>query len=89
MLLMLASVGKARADEFEVALTAGLREEYNSNIFFSADDGVDDLVTTVAAGLTASDRTETLSWFLKAEAAPFFYLDFDELNDVDQDYQGG
>jgi hypothetical protein len=76
-------ITEAEADNFQVLPSVLVREEYNDNIFLSAEDEIDDFITTIAGTLEISNRTERLDASLFGRVAPFFYKDNDELDDTD------
>ena len=90
LLVLLLSISgfSALADEFQIIPSIAVRQEHNSNIFYTYDDVEDDQITTVIPGLELRERTERLDLNLKGRIAPFFYWDNDDLNDIDQDYRG-
>jgi len=76
------------ADEFKLIPSIAVRGEYNDNIFYTADDTEDDFITTISAGLELIERTERVDLNLSALVSPFFCNDYNELDDVDQNYRG-
>jgi hypothetical protein len=76
------------ADEFQLVPTVALREEYNDNIFFNSSNTESDFITTIGGSLELIERTERLDMNLFGGVAPFFYADFNELDDTDQNYNG-
>jgi len=76
------------ADEFKLIPSIAVREEFNDNLFFTENDEKDDYVTTVLAGLELIERTQRLDLYLSATVSPFYYADYDEFDDVDQNYLG-
>ena len=76
------------ADEFKLIPSIAVREEFNDNLFFTENDEKDDYITTVSAGLELIERTQRLDLDLSAKVSPFFYADYDDLDDVDQNYSG-
>lgn len=87
-LVMVCSALGARADDFKITPSVALRQEFNSNLFFSFNDETDDYITTLIVSVAAENRTERLDFKLDASARPFFQEENDELNAVDQTYQG-
>ena len=85
-MLILANVSEA--EDFQIIPSLAVRQEYNSNIFFSESDKEDDFITTISPGLEISEKTELLDMDLVGRVAPFFYWHNSGLNDVDQDYRG-
>lgn len=78
----------AGAGEFDVTPNLSLREEYNDNIFFSAEEKEGDFITTFLAGLEGSRRTERVNARLGAELGVLDYADHSDLDSVDQHYRG-
>jgi len=76
------------ADEFKLIPSVGVREEFNDNIFYTANDTVDDFITTIRLGLELIERTERLDLNISATVSPFFYADLTDLDDIDQNYRG-
>ena len=76
------------ADEFKLIPSLAVRGEYNDNIFYTADDEVDDHITTISAGLELIERTERFDLDLSATVSPFYYADYSDFNEVDQNYRG-
>ncbi len=70
-----------------VIVSLGLKEEYNDNIFFDADDEEDDYITTISPGIELSRSHERTSASLKGVLDIGRYADNDELDDVDQLYK--
>lgn len=63
-------------------------EEYNDNIFMTAIDETDDVISTVSPGLELVEKTERLDASIKGLIDALAYSDNDELNAVDQRYFG-
>jgi len=78
----------ASADGFNLIPSIALREEFNDNIFFSVEDEVDDLITTISAGLDIVEKSERTDSYLKVRLDDNIYADNDDLNAVDQYYLG-
>ncbi|MHC4593568.1 MAG: hypothetical protein ACYS19_01315 [Planctomycetota bacterium] len=78
----------ASADGFNLIPSIALREEFNDNIFFSVEDEVDDLITTISAGLDIVENSERVDADLKGRLDKNIYADNDDLNAVDQYYLG-
>lgn len=83
VLISLSLLINAKADEFEIIPSVLVREEYNSNIFFTKDDKTDDYITTLAGSLEMVERTERLDANLYGRVAPFWYADNSDLDDTD------
>lgn len=80
--------GISSAAQTELRTTAGVREEYNDNIFFRADNEESDFITTGILGLDLKAATERLTSAWGAEWQGFYYLDNHDLSDVDHQYDG-
>jgi len=78
----------AAADDREIDLFLGAKEEYNDNIFFTSDDTVDDFITTLSGGLKFLNRTERTDLFLSAIVERLLYSDNNDLDATDQYYKG-
>ncbi|MCG6533335.1 MAG: hypothetical protein L7F78_01300 [Syntrophales bacterium LBB04] len=68
--------------------SAGLREEYNDNIFFSTSQPERDFITTLSGGLALQERTERLDLSLTGHVDPRFYVRNPSLNAVDHSSTG-
>jgi hypothetical protein len=86
--LMFVYASEIMADEFKLIPSLAVRGEYNDNLFFTENDEKDDYITTVSARLELIERTQRLDLDLSATVSPFFYADYDDLDDVDQNYLG-
>jgi hypothetical protein len=86
--LLIVAVVDVRADEFKLTPSIAVRQEYNTNIFFDAENEEDDFVTRIKPGLELINRTERLDLKLAGFVTPYVYWDTDELNSVDQEYNG-
>jgi hypothetical protein len=78
----------ADGGERKLIPSIALREEYNDNIFLSEDEE-DDFITTITPSLRFQRRTERFNGRLGARLDVLSYADLDELNHVDQAYNGG
>jgi hypothetical protein len=78
----------AGADGFNLIPSIALREEFNDNIFFSVEDEVDDLITTISAGLDIVEKNERVDTNFKGRLDKNIYADNDDFNAVDQYYFG-
>ena len=76
------------ADDFRVITNASVRGEYNDNIFFSRDNKVYDFITTASMGIEVRNRTERLTAMLKCRFDGLDYADNNELNDIEEYYDG-
>ena len=77
-----------KADDFKLTPSVGVKGEYNDNLFFDTSNEVDDTITTLFGGLALLNRTERLDLDLSARLDGVMYADNDELDDVDQFYNG-
>ena len=78
---------KGKADPARLELAFGLRQEYNDNIFFDANNPESDFITT---GIFAADlgyETERLQAHAVGRWEGYTYLDNNDLDDVDQEYR--
>ena len=55
------TVTGAYGDEFKIIPSVSVREEYDDNVFYTSSDEKDDFITTAAAMLELSQRTERLN----------------------------
>ncbi len=78
----------ARGDERKIVATASVRDEYNSNVFFSSGQKTDSFITTVSPGLDFSNRTERLDTGLGVDLHGQLYSTDKDLNAVAQGYRG-
>lgn len=76
------------ADNDNLVLSVGLKEEYLDNIFFDSDDKIDDYITTLSTGIELRKRTERLKAGLKGLFDAVVYVDNNDLNNLDQYYKG-
>ncbi|MEA2083330.1 MAG: hypothetical protein U9O82_03620 [Thermodesulfobacteriota bacterium] len=88
VLFLVLTAQNSAADDFRVITNASVRGEYNDNIFFSRDNKVDDFITTASMGIQVRERTERLSALLKCRIDGLDYADNDELNDIEEYYDG-
>lgn len=82
------SVPAARADEKKVTPSLGVREEYNDNLFLTADNQVDDLITTVSPGLAYSQRNERGQIDLLGRINSVRYSERNDLDSTDREVKG-
>ena len=78
----------AWGDEFRFTPSLGVKDEYNSNIFFSTSDRTDSFILTVSPRLEVSERTERLDALLDAGVSQLIYSSDRELDTLDQRYRG-
>lgn len=79
---------QGRAEESNIIPFLELREEYNDNIFFSVEDTVSDLITTVSPGIDFERRTERLNAVVTGKLNQLLYLDNSALNATDVYFLG-
>jgi hypothetical protein len=87
-LLALALPGQVLGDDFRILPSLSVREEYNSNLYFSASDIKRDFITTLSPGVKLIEKTERLNSELLAQIDRREYIDNRELNATDQTYKG-
>jgi predicted porin len=75
-------------NEFRLVPSIFVREEYNDNVFFAANDIKRDFVTTISPGLKMVNNTEKLETNLLARLDRFDYADNREFSATDQLYNG-
>jgi predicted porin len=75
-------------NEFRVVPSISVKEEYNDNIFFTANDINRDFVTTISPSLEMVNNTEKLETNLLARLDRFDYADNREISATDQMYNG-
>jgi len=82
-------IPQGRADDSNIIPFIELTEEYNDNIFFSVQDTVSDLITTISPGIEFVRRTERLSAFFNGNLNQLLYLNETDLNATDVFFIGG
>ena len=85
---MLFSSMPTAADDRELDVYLGAKEEYNDNIFFTSDDTVNDFITTLSGGLKFLNQTERTDLQLSAILERLLYAQEKDLNATDQYYKG-
>jgi predicted porin len=78
----------AWGNEFRIVPSVSVKEEYNSNIFFSTADIKEDYITTLSPGLEMVNRTERLDTDLLARLGRLDYSNNRGLNATNQAYNG-
>ena len=78
----------AVGNEFRLVPSISLKEEYNSNIFLSANDKKDDFITTLSPGIEIVDRTERLDTDVLLRPDRIEYISNRNLSATDQTYNG-
>ena len=86
---MLICGANAFADGDKLVVSLKLKEEYNDNIFFNADNEMDDYITTVSPGVELRRSYERTYASLKGLFDVAMYTDNSDLNNVDQLYTAG
>jgi hypothetical protein len=71
----------------QLKLSLGLRQEYNDNIFFDADDETSDFITTGIFTVDLGHVAERLEVHAIGHWEAYTYRDNSELDDVNQDYR--
>ena len=82
------SGGVGLAADRRVGLSLDVTEKYNDNIFYTADDEIDDYITVVTGELTLSRRSERSDAGLSALVRNSFYAEEHDLDGLDQYYAG-
>jgi predicted porin len=75
-------------NEFRLVPSIFVREEYNDNVFFVANDIKRDFVTTISPGLEMVNNTDRLETNLMARLSRIDYADNRESSATDQLYNG-
>lgn len=78
----------AGADQRRLVVSLGAGERYNDNIFFTSDDEIDDYITALSGELEFINRTERLDLTFLGRAVNQDYADNDDLDGLDQYYNG-
>jgi hypothetical protein len=76
------------ADPMKLKLGTDVEEKYNDNVFFDAENPKDDFITRIMPWLRAGWENETVNIQLSGKADYYGYRDNDELDAVDQSYDG-
>jgi hypothetical protein len=76
------------ADPFKLSVGADIEERYNDNVFFTADDTEDDFITRYKPWVRGGWEKEVLEFSIGGSAAFYDYSNKDELDAVDQSYDG-
>jgi hypothetical protein len=76
------------ADPLKLKLGTDVEEKYSDNVFFDAENPKDDFVTRIMPWLRAGWENEIIDFQLTGKADFFDYWDNDELDAVDQSYDG-
>ncbi|MGO9951318.1 MAG: hypothetical protein ACLPN1_03795 [Dissulfurispiraceae bacterium] len=78
----------AWGDEFRIVPSLSVKEEYNSNIFFSTNDKKDDFTTTLSPGFEMVNNTELLNMDVLARLDRLEYVNNKDLDATDQTLNG-
>lgn len=76
------------ADSLKLKLGADVEEKYSDNVFFDAENPKDDFITRIGPWLRTGWETETVDLQLSGKADFYDYWENDELDAVDQSYDG-
>jgi hypothetical protein len=79
---------EAAGDDFKLTPSLAVKEEYNDNVLYTRTDIQKDFITTISPGLTLTDRTERMNVFLSGRLDQRLYSSNNDLNAVDQYYEG-
>jgi hypothetical protein len=80
------AVRSSNAADMRLVPKVSVREEYNSNLFLTADDDLEDYITILGAGLVFFARNERGQLDLSALVMPYFYREYDQLDETDADF---
>lgn len=86
-MLLIVSGTNARADDFNVVPSLGVRSEYNDNLFYTADKTAD-FKTTFIPGIEATNKTERLDSGLHAALKGIQFARNSQLDTVDYSFDG-
>lgn len=78
----------AGADPFKLKFTATISEIYNDNVFFDADNPVDDFITLVSPKFRAGWQTEVTDLMFGGSADIYDYQEYKDRDAVDQVWEG-
>lgn len=76
------------AEPLKLKLGTDVEEKYSDNVFFDAEDPKDDFITRIMPWLRAGWENEIIDVQLTGKADFYDYWDNDELDAVDQSYDG-
>lgn len=85
-LLMLMGVAPAGADDFKLAPSLSLKQEFNDNVLFSSASAKSSFITTASAGVSLLESTERFSARLNARLDGLIYFPLSDLNALEQRY---
>ncbi len=88
MLLLLSSTALVWGDDFKLVPSLSVKEDYNSNILFSATDVKKDFITTLSPGVEMADSTGRLDTDLMLRLDRLEYADNQGLSATNQLYNG-
>jgi opacity protein-like surface antigen len=89
MTLLLFPATSSYAAGIDIIPSIELKQEYNDNIDFEADNPEEDFITTITPGIDLKRRTERLNTALAIHLSALKYADNRNLDTVDQYYNGG
>jgi len=78
--------GAALGNEVKLTPSVTVHEEYNDNIFFSAENQKGDFLTRIAPALTLTDRSERLEAAVSVAGNGIVYAKENGPNSIDQQY---
>jgi len=73
--------------EFKLTPSISLREEYDDNIFLTADNEEDDFITTITPGISLGYDTERLKLSLDYRFIAWFYMHHSSENEISHNVQ--
>jgi hypothetical protein len=85
-ILLFFSATNVCAAEMKLLTSVGLKQEYNSNIFYERSDEVDDFISYLMPALKLSYATETLSLRALADWSGWLFWDNSDQNRLNQRY---
>lgn len=80
--------GPAAADNFQVTPAISLKQEYMDNILFTADNELDDFITTLSPSVRIHEKTERLDASLNSRLDAVGYADHDTFNAFETSHEG-
>ncbi len=88
VVILLGAASCVSADPTKVTPFISLKQEYSDNILFSEKNKKKDFITTVSGGLAVKQTTEVMNASLNARLDQLLYMDFNELDSLDQFFSG-
>lgn len=80
--------GVCFAAEHKAVLTVGVTEKHSDNIFYTADNEIDDDITVISGELKLRRRSERTDARVSAQVENFLYAEEHDLEGLDQYYAG-